>query len=50
VAKAYVNNQPEPVLVVDDLKLGAGARGAIGLWVGNGTEGYFENLVVTPKQ
>ena len=50
VAKAYVNNQPEPVLVVDDLKLGAGARGAIGLWVGNGTEAYFANLVVTLKQ
>lgn len=49
-AKAYVNNKPEPVLVVDDLKLGAGARGAIGLWVGNGTEAFFANLVVTPRQ
>jgi hypothetical protein len=50
VAKAYVNDQAEPVLVVDELKLGAGERGAIGLWVGNGTEAYFANLVVTPKQ
>jgi hypothetical protein len=50
VAKAYINDQPEPTLVVNDLKLGAGAQGAIGLWVGNGTEAYFANLVVTPKQ
>ncbi|HEX2908167.1 MAG TPA: hypothetical protein VHO69_14955 [Phototrophicaceae bacterium] len=33
-----------PLLVVNDLKLGPTARGAVGLWVDIGTEGYFANL------
>jgi len=33
-----------PVLTVDDLKLGPTARGAIGLWVDIGTDGYFADL------
>ena len=36
----------EPVLAVADLKLGATARGAVGLWVDIGTEGYFADLRV----
>ena len=35
-------------LVVNDLKLGAGAEGKIGLWIGPGTIGYFSRMVVTP--
>lgn len=47
VAKLYINDEPEPVLVVNDLKLGPDARGKIGLWVDNGTNGFFRNLKIT---
>ena len=45
-ASLYVNDAPQPTLVVNDLKLGA-ARGKIGLWIGSGTIGYFSRMVVT---
>jgi hypothetical protein len=45
-ASLYVNDAPQPVLVVNDLKLGVG-RGKIGLWIGTGTIGYFSRMVVT---
>jgi hypothetical protein len=45
-ASLYVNDAPQPALVVNDLKLGA-ARGKIGLWIGPGTIGYFSRMVVT---
>jgi hypothetical protein len=45
-ARLYVNGAAQPALVVNDLKRGATA-GAIGLWVGPGTEAYFRNLSVT---
>lgn len=45
-AKLYVNGAEQPVLIVNDLKHGANAAGAIGLWVDVGTEGYFSNLRV----
>jgi hypothetical protein len=47
VAKAYVNNEPEPALTVKDLRMGADAKGAIGLWVDDGSDGYFSNLRIT---
>lgn len=47
VARLFVDQSPNPILEVDDLKLGAGARGKIGLWVGPGTNGFFKNMVVT---
>ena len=46
-ALLFVNNSEQPVLIVNDLKLGASRRGAVGLWVDIGTEGYFANLKVT---
>lgn len=48
-AKLYLNGGEQPVLVVNDLKHGAAAAGAIGLWVDVGTEGYFSNLRVSPQ-
>ncbi|HEV7331321.1 MAG TPA: hypothetical protein VGN63_09800 [Flavisolibacter sp.] len=45
-AKLYLNNSPQPSLVVNDLKLGSKAAGDIGLWVDVGTEGYFSGLKV----
>ena len=48
-ARLYVHGGEQPVLIVNDLKLGDKARGSIGLFVDAGTEGYFSNLKVTYK-
>lgn len=42
-ARLYVNDSPQPVLVVNDLKHGD-SQGAVALWIGLGTEAYFANL------
>jgi hypothetical protein len=42
-ARLYVNGSPQPVLLVNDLKLGDG-KGALALWIGMGTEAYFADL------
>ena len=42
-ARLYVHDAPQPSLVVSDLKLGT-AGGAVGLWIGPGTEGHFDRL------
>ena len=42
-ARLYVNDSPQPVLVVNDLKHGD-SEGAVALWIGEGTEAYFANL------
>jgi hypothetical protein len=46
-ARLYVDGAEQPCLLVNDLKLGE-TRGAVGLWVGPGTEGYFRELRITP--
>ena len=43
--RVFVNNQSEPCLVVDALS--RRNSGSIGLWVGEGSGGYFANLRVT---
>lgn len=48
-ASLFVNDAPQPSLVVNDLKLGP-ARGKVGLWIGTGTIGYFSRMVVTPTR
>ena len=48
-AKLFLNNNKQPSLIVNDLKLGDNVLGAIGLWVDGGTEGYFKDLKVTKK-
>ncbi|TGE27998.1 hypothetical protein [Hymenobacter metallicola] len=47
-ARLYVNEASQPCLLVSDLKHGATSRGAVGLWVGSGTEAYFRRLLITP--
>jgi len=42
-ARLFVNDSTQPVLVVNDLKHGD-SKGAVALWIGLGTEGYFANL------
>ena len=48
-AKLFINNNKQPSLIVNDLKHGANASGAIALWVETGTEGYFKDLKVIKK-
>lgn len=45
----YVGGVEQPTLLVNDLKLGADKKGAIGFWVGPGTEAYFAELKITKE-
>ena len=45
-ARLFVNGAAQPALIMNDLKRGV-TTGAIGLWLGPGTEAYFRNLQVT---
>jgi len=47
-ARLYVNGAEQPCLIVNDMKLEP-KTGAIALWVGPGTEGYFSNLKISGK-
>jgi Domain of Unknown Function (DUF1080) len=44
-ASLYVNDAPQPCLIVNDLKLGE-THGQIALWSHTSTDGYFSNLTV----
>ena len=46
-AKLFLNENKQPSLIVNDLKHGADASGAIGLWVDVGTEGYFSDVKIS---
>lgn len=48
-ARLYVHDQPQPTLIVNDVKSGAQGKGAVALWVGPGTIAYFRNVTVTAK-
>ena len=45
-ARLYVHDQPQPTLVINDVKSGTQGSGAIALWVGPGTIAHFRNLTV----
>jgi hypothetical protein len=45
-AQLFINDSKQPCLIVNDLKHGAAATGAIGLWVDVGTEGYFSDFKI----
>ena len=45
-ARLFVHGAAQPCLVVNDMKLGD-SEGAVALFVGPGTEGYFSNLKIT---
>jgi hypothetical protein len=47
-ARLFVHDAAQPTLIVNDLKLGD-STGAVGLWIGPGTEGYFTGLTVRPS-
>lgn len=46
-ARLFLDNNPQPSLIVNDLKHGADTAGTIALWVDVGTEGYFKDLKVS---
>ena len=48
-AKLFLNENKQPSLIVNDLKLGDNVSGGMGLWVDGGTEGYFKDLKITKK-
>lgn len=48
-ARLFVHDQPQPTLVINDVKSGAKGSGAIALWVGPGTIAHFRNVRVTPN-
>jgi hypothetical protein len=45
-ARLYVHDSAQPVMVVNDLKLGQ-SQGQIALWIGPGTVAHFANLRVS---
>jgi hypothetical protein len=45
-AQLYVNDAPQPTLIVNDLKHGE-SHGNIALWIGDGTDAYFSELRIT---
>ena len=45
-ARLFVHGAEQPCLIVNDMKLGD-SEGAVALWVGPGTEGYFANLKIS---
>jgi hypothetical protein len=47
-AKRFFNNNMQPSLIVNDLKLGGDVSGGVALWVELGTEGHFSNLKISP--
>lgn len=49
-AKLYLNDNPQPVLIVNDLKLGATGIGAIGLFVDGGTDAFFRDIKVVAEK
>lgn len=48
-ARLYVGNAPQPVLIVNDLKLGADASGGVALWVEQETDARFADVRVTRR-
>lgn len=48
-ARLFVHGQPQPTLIVNDVKTGAGVKGAVALWTEVSTEAHFRELKVTPE-
>ena len=44
--KLFVHGNDHPTIIVNDLKHGSKMKGGIGLYIDNGTEGFFKNLRV----
>ena len=46
-AKLFINENKQPSLIVNDLKHGDHSSGAVGLYVDNGTEGFFTDIKIS---
>lgn len=49
-ARLYLDDRQAPAFFVNDLKLGPGQRGGVGIWIESGTVARFRNLRVTPAK
>ena len=47
-ARLFVHDNEQPALIVNDLKSGAKAKGAVALWLGPGTIAHFRDLTIQP--
>lgn len=47
-ARLFVHGSEQPALVVNDVKSGTSAKGAVALWLGPGTVAHFRNLTIRP--
>jgi hypothetical protein len=47
-ARLYVHDGQQPALIVNDVKSGASATGAVALWIEAGTVAHFRNLSISP--
>ncbi|MEZ5354319.1 MAG: hypothetical protein R2762_16905 [Bryobacteraceae bacterium] len=48
-ARLYVNGSDQPALVVNDVKSGAGGKGAVALWFEGSTIAHYANLRIESK-
>ncbi len=48
MVRVYVNGSEKPTLEIDQIS--DRKQGKVGLWVGNESEGWFRNIVLTSKQ
>jgi hypothetical protein len=50
VARLFVHDNVQPTLIVNDVKSGPQAKGAVALWLDAGTVAHFRNLRITPEK
>jgi len=48
-ARLHVNGHEQPTLIVNDVKSGAGGKGAVALWFEGSTIAHYANLKITPR-
>jgi hypothetical protein len=48
-ARLFVHGQAQPTLIVNDVKSGPDARGAVALWIDAGTVAHFRDVRVTSR-
>ena len=49
-ARLFVHDTEQPVLIVNDVKSGPQAKGAVALWIDSGTVAHFRNLTVNRQE
>ena len=49
-ARLFVHDNVQPTLIVNDVKSGPQAKGAVALWLDAGTVAHFRNLRITPEK